>query len=65
MIRKFLSFLFFLSVVMPGNAQKYVFLRSSKKLEYKKGSNWIIAQENTVLNHDTYVKCKTNFDVKD
>ena len=65
MIRKFLFFLFFLSIVIPGNGQKYVFLRSSKKLEYKKGSDWIIAQENTVLNHDTYVKCKTNFDVKD
>lgn len=65
MIRKVILFLFFLSIVMSGNGQKYVFLRSSKKLEYKKGSDWIIAQENTVLNHDTYVKCKTNFDVKD
>lgn len=65
MIRKVILFLFLVSIVIPGNGQKYVFLRSSKKLEYKKGSDWIIAQENTVLNHDTYVKCQTNFDVKD
>jgi len=66
MAKKIISFLAYFFLVIPNYGQNYVFHSSLKKFEYKKGTDWVIPKKKkTILNQNTYVKCKSEFIVID